>query len=156
MQRIIAGYNGAELPMLLLADFYMDVEEPITRVGFLGIKRTVLSSVRRRYFLVFIPFSYRAKELALIPASDARMPDGERMGGKDSDGRILSVGEFISPFTKEAPYTAEYRITDFFGYDFVYENKSFIADVRNCCTEEALELIYQLYPELASLGLIDG
>ena len=61
---------------------------------------------------------------------------------------IVSVEKYISPFEQENPYHKEYQISNFIGYNFIYEYKNFIADIRNHCFDKPLEILYYYKPEL--------
>ena len=140
--REVSAYDGREVPAFLLARFDMVENEFVCVRGLFGRKKEVLSPIKRQYCLVFIPWKHREKELALIATDDAVTM--EKIEGEG----VVFAESFVSPFTKEAPYYAEYKISSFVGYDFIYEYKSFIGDVRNQCGEKPLELLYRYAPEL--------
>ena len=68
----------------------------------------------------------------------------DKLDGDD----IVSIDKYISPFTEEEPYYAEYKVSNFVGYNFIYEYKNYIADIRNQCFTKPLEILYQHHPEL--------
>ena len=142
MKTISIRYNDREVTAVLLACFHMVDNEFVTKKGFLGRRKDVLTLVERPYCLVFIPWKHREKELSLIAIQNVIALD--KLVGDE----IVSAEEYISPFTEETPYYAEYKISNFVGYKFVYENRNFIANIRNQCFTTALEILYQHHPEL--------
>ena len=142
MRRILIQYNNKEVPAFLLARFHMVENELVSVKGLFGRRKDIFTPLERQYCLVFIPWKHQVKELVLVSMRDIITMD--RLDGND----VVSIEKYRSPFTEEAPYYVEYKITDFVGYKFVYDYKNFIADVRNQCFAKPLELLYQRYPEL--------
>ena len=142
MVTILIQYGNREIPAILLARFNMVDNEFVSVRGFLGRIKDILTPLDRQYCLVFIPWKHKAKELSIVSVQDVIAID--RLIGDD----IVSVEKYISPFTEEDPYYAEYKISNFVGYQFIYEYKNYIADIRNQCFKKPLELLYQHHPEL--------
>ena len=142
MKKILIKSNGKERQAFLLARFNMVDKEVVSLKGMFGRVKNVLTDTERSYCLVFIPWKHQEKELALIPVRDVITLD--KLVGDD----IVVIEKFISPFTEENPYYAEYKILDFIGYKFIYDYKNFIADIRNQCPTKPLEMLYQHYLEL--------
>ena len=142
MVTILIQYGNREIPAILLARFNMVDNEFVSVRGFLGRIKDILTPLDRQYCLVFIPWKHKAKELSIVSVQDVITID--KLIGDD----IVSVEKYISPFTEEDPYYAEYKISNFVGYKFVYEYKNFIANIRNQCFERTLEILYQHHPEL--------
>lgn len=143
MNKITINYCGESISAYPLARFFMTDEEVPSVRGLFGSTKTTVKTVRRERYLVFIPWRHREKELAIIPRGDVDVEI------KNTCGNIISVESFVSPFKAEEPYYAEYEITDFSGYRFIYDYRSFIADVRNRCSEEPLEILYANLPMLS-------
>ena len=142
MKRILVKYNNQEASAILLARFDMVDNEFVSVKGLFGRIKDVFVPMNRQYCLVFIPWRYREKEIVLLPMGDVITID--KLIGND----IVSIEKYISPFTEEDPYYAEYKISNFVGYNFIYEYKNCIADIRNQCFKKPLELLYQHHPEL--------
>lgn len=142
MRKILIKYNNREVPAILLARFDMVDKEFVSVKGLFGKIKDIFTPIQRQYCLVFIPWKHKEKELALISIYDVITID--KLVGND----IVSIEKYISPFTEENPYYAEYKISNFVGHRFVYDYKNFIADIRNQCFEKPLEILYQHYPEL--------
>lgn len=138
---ILVKYNNREIPAFLLAIFNIIDDEFTSVKGFLGRIKYVSKPVDRQYCLVFIPWKHQEKELALIPMSDIITI------GKLAGNDIVSVEKYISPFTEEYPYYSECKISNFVGYNFVYDYKNFISDVINQCFTKPLTILYQQHPE---------
>ena len=142
MKKIIIKYNNREVIAVLLARFDMMDNEFVSVKGLFGRTKEVLMPMNRQYCLVFIPWKDKEKELALISVCDIITMD--KLIGND----IVSVEKYISPFEQENPYHKEYQISNFIGYNFIYEYKNFIADIRNHCFDKPLEILYYHKPEL--------
>ena len=142
MVTILIQYGNREIPAFLLARFNMVDNEFVSVRGFLGRIKDILTPLDRQYCLVFIPWKHKAKELSIVSVQDVITID--KLVGDD----IVSVEKYVSPFTEEDPYYAEFKISNFVGYKFVYEYKNFIANIRNQCFTTALEILYQNHPEL--------
>lgn len=142
MQKILIRYNDKEVPAFFLARFNMTDKEAVSQKGLFGRVKHVLTDTERTYCLVFIPWKHSEKELALISIQNVITSDIQ------IDEAMASVEKYISPFTEENPYYAEYKISDFVGYKFIYEYKNFIADIRNQCPTKPYEILYHLHPEL--------
>ncbi len=142
MNKILVKYNNREVPAILLARFNMVDNKFVFVKGLFGRIRDVFAPMRRRYCLAFIPWKHREKELVLVSVGDVITID--KLVGND----IVSVERYVSPFTEEEPYYAEYKISNFVGHRFVYDYKNFIADIRNQCFAKPLEILYQQHPEL--------
>ncbi|MBQ7337927.1 MAG: hypothetical protein IJW40_05665 [Clostridia bacterium] len=142
MRKILIKYYNQELPAILLARFDMVDNEFVSVKGLFGKIKDIFTPMNRQYCLVFIPWKHREKELVLLPMSDIITID--KLIGND----IVSIEKYISPFTEEDPYYAEYKISNFVGYKFIYEYKNYIADIRNQCFRKPLEILYQHHPEL--------
>lgn len=97
--------------------------------------------------LAFIPWKRRMKEVIIISSEKIEM-----INHLEGDC-IVNKDEFISPFVEEKPYYCEFKIINFFGYDFVLNDKSFIANVIQCCIDKPLELLYEKMPKLLNLDL---
>ena len=142
MHKIQVQYEMKEISAFFLARFDMAVNEAFSKRTFFGRIKTIFVPAERPYCLVFIPWKHRMKELALIPMQDVLLFDASAYED------VVSVEKYISPFTQEYPYYEEYTISNFIGYQFLYDYKSFIADVNNELPERPLEILYQLHPEL--------
>ena len=142
MKKIFIKYNNREVPAFLLARFDMIDNEIVSVKGLFGKIKDVFAPVNHQYCLVFIPWKHREKELLLLSMRDIITID--KLIGND----IVSIEKYISPFTEEDPYYAEYKISNFVGYKFIYEYKNYIADIRNQCFTKPLEILYQHHPEL--------
>ena len=142
MQKILIKYNDKETSAFFLARFDMVDKEVVSQKGLFGKIKNVLVDTKSPYYLMFIPWKHREKELALIPVRDVIIVD------KRVDEDMVSVKKYISPFTEELPYYTEYEISDFVGYKFICDYKNFIADIRNQCFNKPLEILYQHYPQL--------
>ncbi len=142
MTKILIEYNNREVPAILLARFDMIDNEFVSIKGLFGRVKDVFVPMKHQYCLVFIPWKHREKELAIISIEKAITLD--KLNGDD----VVSIDKYISPFTEEDPYYAEYKISNFAGYKFIYEYKNYIADIRNQCFMKPLEFLYQHHPEL--------
>ena len=142
MEKIIIKYENREVPAIMLARFDMINDEFISLKGFFGKIKKVFVPMKHQYCLVFIPWKHREKEIAIIHVEKAITL--AKLSGVD----IVSVDNYVSPFTEESPYYEEYQISNFVGYQFIYHYKNYIADVRNQCFEKPLEILYKHHPEL--------
>lgn len=145
MNEIFIKYNDKEVNAVLLAQFDMVDNEMISVKGLLGRIKHIFSPVKRQYCLVYIPWKHQEKELALVCLNDVITFD--KLIGDD----VISIESYISDFTKEEPYYTEYKISDFVGYKFIYDYRSFVADVKNQCFTKPLEILYQHYPQLLKI-----
>lgn len=144
MKKILIRYKGLETEAVLLARFTIVDNELTEKKGLFGRLKRCVTPIERQCCLVFLPWKHDEKELAIIPASDVKSHADPK--GDDT----VSVCEYVSPFTEEAPYYTEYTVRDFVGYKFVCDDKSLIANVKNQCTAKPLATLYKNYPELLS------
>ena len=142
IKRIIINYNDKEVPAILLAHFEVVDDSPILKKGLFTKIKDFFKPTKRKYYLVFIPWKHSLKELALVPLENVIKTD--ELAGED----VISVEEYISPYTDEEPWYAECKIWNFVGYKFIYENKSFII---NCFMQDykaPQQILYMHQPEL--------
>ena len=142
MKKILIRYNNRHVPAILLAHFDMTDNEFVSAKGLFGRIKSVFATTKRKYCLVFVPWKHQAKELVIIPADETIT--SAKLDGDD----IVCADNYISPFTEEEPYYAEYKISNFVGCKFVFEYKNYIADIRNQCSDKPLEILYHHHPEL--------
>ncbi len=139
MQEINVEYNGERVKALLLATFTLEKGEVVQRKIFL-FKRDFFVKQKRSMALVFLPYKDALKEIAIVLIKGGDIPVPTH---KDT----VMIDAFISAFTKEEPYRAEYSISDYIGLKCFYERPYLIADIINGIQSEALEVLYNLYPE---------
>ena len=142
MKKVLIQYNNQEVEAILLAHFKMADNELAEKKGLFGLLKRSVTPIERKYCVVFLPWKHAEKELALVPASDVK--SAVEITGDD----VVNVSEYISRFSQESPYYTEYKVSDFVGYKFIFDNKNFIADIKNQCTAKPIEVLYQNYPEL--------
>lgn len=142
MQRVPLLYNGKTVTAVLLARFRMITDELEERKGWSGRTKRVRVRAERPYCLAFIPFKHKEKKLVFVSAAAV-------LSQADPTGEdVVRVAQYVSPFVAEYPYRADYTISDFFGHGFIYDHRSFVADVINGYCYEPLTLLYQEHPEL--------
>ena len=142
MNKITVYYKNKKVLAFLLARFNM-LDDEIRHVkGLFGRNKQITFRVNRQYCLVFIPWKRQEKELAFIPIEQVITLDA--LVGDD----VVEVEKYVSPFTEEAPYYAQLEISNFVGYNFIYDYKNFIADIKNQCPTKPLNILYERHPEL--------
>jgi hypothetical protein len=119
-------YNNEIITALLLASFIM----------------TTLKDKEEEVSLIFIPWKHKIKELAIIRNYQIIEKDDDKL---DS---FINIDSFTSEFKEELPYYTSYLIKNYYGYDFIYYHKGFIANVYQHCFETPLNILYQELPEL--------
>ena len=108
-------YQNEEYEAYPLAEFKMADEAVCQRRGLFGRIKSATKEKERALALVFIPHRDRLGELAIIPRESSKRPTiaeyftalskDEKIGEK-----IAFCDFFVSSFTLEAPYIANYRI----------------------------------------------
>ncbi len=134
--------NSRAIKCVMIARFYMKLNHHMTKKVF--FKKKTRSTDLKKYVLIFIPWKHKMKDLKLVPA------DSVWIIGRE-DERFIEVEQFCSHFNLELPYATEYDVESFHGFDFAYEDNSFIANVYNELTAKPLEILYKELPELAEL-----
>ncbi len=134
--------NGRAIKCVMIGRFYMKLNHYMSKKVL--FRRKVVSTDLKKYIMIFIPWKHKAKELILAPA------DRVWILGRE-DERFILVDQFCSCFSLEHPYATEYDVQAFKGFDFVYENNDFIANVYNELTTKPLDILYKAMPELLNL-----
>ncbi len=143
----ICRKNGKSIPCVVLASFLM--EQSIREIRrFLFFKWERERKRKQRFFLVFLPWKHREKELALLPAEAVTVTAGTPRG-------FVRVARFVSHFTEEWPYAADFVIENFHGLALVFETGDFIANVYEQCVERPLSVLYAAYPSILELASED-
>ena len=135
--------DGREAGALVLATFDLVVREE-RRCAFPFLWRRRVAERDEPMCLVFFPWKHRMKELKVLPREDV-------ISFAEKDGWV-SADDFVSHFTLEAPYKTSFDIRRFRGYPFIYRENAFLANVMECCENEALEILYREMPQLLSLS----
>ena len=123
---------------------------------FLWFKRkdTVRVPEYKRKWLVYIPWKHCQKQIELIDESDIIS------AGAEFPSNWINVSQYISTYiyAEECPSCREdVEITNFCGYDFIYNYNSFVATmiVDRFATTDLYEELYKHMPELISEELVD-
>lgn len=141
---IFINENNKRIKCLLLASFEINIEEFQTK-KFLCFKRKVLVKKFVKAALVFIPWQHREKEIRFVRANEIIEKDNS------IDDALIKVDEFVSPYDEERPYyVGEYKIKNFYGYEFIYTYPNFIANIYLHDSYKCYELLYKVKPELLS------
>ena len=142
MYKLIFNREGRHINAVLLAKFNMDAYVFKTVRGFLGRKKSVCELAPCDVVLVFIPWKHYEKELAFVHAEDV-------ISKIEIPPDFYRVKSFISTCDSEDPYSrGQVEVRNFAGYKFIFDNNSFIADLRYGQTYAPLTALYQKFPEL--------
>ena len=140
------GQKTSIVEAVLLAKFIREYTSYIStkRLLFRRLKEVKKSEL---CYLVFIPWKHREKELLVIKESEIVSDNFTQ------PTEWVNIDSFTSS-TKEE-YHDYFEIKDFWGYDFIYENRFFLAHVMESITWEPLEVLYKNMPELLSEEIDD-
>ncbi|MDE6441231.1 MAG: hypothetical protein K2L12_00575 [Clostridia bacterium] len=137
--------NDKFIKCLLLANFELEQEFLETK-KFLCFKSQVLSKKFVKSALIFIPWQHREKEIRIVEID--KIIEKNNIADKD----FIRVNDFVSPYVEESPYYCEFRIKNFYGYDFIYNYANFIANIFEQDGYKSYEVLYKNKPELLSLS----
>ena len=137
--------NDKRIKCLLLASFELEQEIFQTK-KFLCFKRKVLSKKFVKSALIFIPWQHSEKEIRIIGID--KIIEKNNIADKD----FIRVNDFVSPYVEESQYYDEFRIKNFYGYEFIYNYANFIANIFEQDGYKSYEVLYKNKPELLSLS----
>lgn len=144
--RITFNCDGTITKGILLGEF--DFVEPVTDViekkkfWLFLYRKKGNKNIKTKKYIVFIPFKHKLKSIVFI---DEKQIINIKYSAQDE---FINVNSFISKFTKEAPYYAEYKIENFKGYKFIYDDNEFIANIINELSQYSLETLYKSLPSI--------
>jgi len=142
---IYINKENKRVKCLLLASFEIDIGELQTK-KFLCFKRQVLIKKFIKAALVFIPWQHSEKEIRFVKYDEIIEE------GNSGDEAFIRINEFVSSYDEERPYFfEEFRIKNFYGYDFIYDYPNFIANIYLDDSFKCYELLYKVKPEFLSL-----
>ena len=139
---VTVDFGGERVRGIVLAMFNIDDYDFVIKRGIFGCKKEILDLQPRDCVLIFIPGKHKMKQLAIVRRENICPP----IVPPDD---WMTVDKFMSAFViEEAGYRKEIEVRRFEGFDFIYQNKNFIADVEYDNYDAALDILYREMPWL--------
>jgi len=155
--KIKAIYSNMTIDCVLLAKFDIEVNSLKSKQKrFLFSKRNknVACKDYKSVCLVFVPWKHKSKELAFIN-KDLVLGDCNFLDKTN----IIKIAEFNSEcveyYFEGKPIGSIVPVKNFEGYDFIYQNNSFIADLYAREEEKCYNLLYEKLPDVFDCEPID-
>ena len=103
-------------------------------------------------YVIFIPWKHQIKELREVDEKYIVNPQSF-----NTDETWIKIDKFVSETCDGYIYPLSLEVKDFVGYEFMYDNNSFIANLCLHEFEDCLRILYKNMPEVldADLGNIE-
>ena len=99
-------------------------------------------------YVIFIPWKHQLKELLEVAEKHIVNPQS-----LSTDKTWIAKDKFISETYDGYIYPLKLEVKNFVGYKFIYENNSFIANLRLHEFENCLKVLYNNMPEILDVDL---
>ena len=142
---ITFNYGGIIVRGIALAEFTLTENWPLVKkkkVLFFNFNKIVSKVTINDWILVYIPWKHLLKELVLINKKDVISKEYNK------DLKWISIDKFESEYNCESPYISIHQIENFKGYDFIYNHKSFLANIINKDYSETYDILYKNIPSI--------
>ena len=155
MKKIKARINDKLIDVIFLAKFSLTTkEEKVITKKFLFFKFNVMKMINetKDYYLIFIPWKHQKKELKIISKSDV-FEDYEF----ENIEQIVKIKSFeVKENAKDYERYCDLKVENYTGYDFIYKNQTFIADLYFGEENKCLEILYKEMPNILTEKIVDG
>ena len=143
--------NGRIVKGILLGKYQMTLKETYSyEKKFLWIRKTVKASrtVDSSFYIIFIPWKHQLKEIQLV--EEKYIVHSPSLHPEEN---WVTKEKFISESYDGDMYPLGFEIKNFSGYQFIFDNNSFIADLCLHNINECLSILYENMPEFLELDL---
>lgn len=99
-------------------------------------------------YVIFIPWKHREKEIVVVDETDMIHPETIQL-----DETWIAIDKFISKYFDGQIYHASLEVRNFVGYNFMYENNSFIINLLLHEAWDNLTVLYKNIPQILEIDL---
>ena len=156
IMKIKAIYNDMTIDCVLLAKFDIEVNFKREQKKSLLFKwnKFIACKDYKSVCLVFVPWKHKSKEFAFI-SKDLVLGDCDFLDKTNIIKSAEFYSECIEYYFDNKPISNKVLIKNFEGYDFIYQNNSFLANLYNRNSEQCYDLLYKNLPEVFDCEPVD-
>lgn len=140
-KKVKCKYLNSIVEAIVLATFDIEEFEYYNKNNFLFFKKQKSKKIVTKKAIIFIPYKHQLKELKLISFDDVLDNDFNKNNFVEND-------TFFTKYYYTDNNYFEYKILNFYGYHFICQDKSFIANIYNNENFKCLENVYKNLPTI--------
>ena len=155
--KVKAIYNDMTIDCVLLAKFDIEVNSlKSEQKKFLFFKRNKFVECVdcKSVCLVFASWRHKSKEFAFI-SKELVLGNSDFLDDTNIIKSVDFCSESVQYYYGDKPITNKVMIKNFEGYDFIYKNNSFLANLYNGASEQCYNLLFKQLHEVFDCESID-